>query len=167
MKINLLIYFLSVTILTFGQRDRDIIKQIDSINATALIYYNTSDIVKSFNGFNKAKALSESIQDDYGNAIANYNLGNIYNLMQNTNAADKCYNAMLKSANKIDDTYLIVSAYLHLGKLYKDIKEFKKATLYLDTALKHAVQIVEVDKIDHDKRQIQSFLFDIKINLSE
>ncbi|OYX22884.1 MAG: hypothetical protein B7Z06_11015 [Flavobacteriales bacterium 32-35-8] len=69
--------------MAFGQRDRKIIKQIDSINSTALIYYDNNDIVKSFNGFNKAKALSENIKDDYGNAIANYNLGNIYDLMQN------------------------------------------------------------------------------------
>src|SRR5690606_38700573 len=117
MKINLLICFLSIISVSFGQRDREIIKQIDSINATSLIYYNNNDIVKSFNGFNKAKALSESIQDDYGSAIAHYNSGNIYHLMQNIKAADKCYNAMLDAANKINDSYLIASAYLNLGKM--------------------------------------------------
>lgn len=167
MKINLLIYFLSVTSLTFGQRDREVIKQIDSINTTALIYYNNNDIVKSFNGFNKAKSLAESIKDDYGHAIANYNLGNIYYLMQNTNAAERCYNAMLKSADKIKDSYLIAIAYFNLGKLNKDLKEFEKATFYLDNSLKQVVSMVELDKKEYDKQKIQSLLFDVRIHLSE
>lgn len=167
MKKNLLIYFLSITSLAFGQRDREVIRQIDSINTTALIYYNNNDIVKSFNGFNKAKTLSESIQDNYGNAIANYSLGNIYNLMQNTNAADRCYNAMLQSANKINDAHLIANAYLSLGKLHKELEDFEKATFYLDRSLKYAQNIFEDNKKVYDKQQMQSFLFDIRINLSE
>lgn len=167
MKITLLLCFLSIVSVSYGQRDREIIKQIDSINATSLIYFNNNDIVKSFNGFNKAKALSESIQDDYGNAIANYNLGNIYNLMQNTKAADKCYHAMIKAANKINDSYLVASAYLNLGKMYKNTEDFEKATSYLENAMKQAQNSMQGDKKEHDKQQIQAFFFDIQINLSE
>ncbi|WP_100610038.1 tetratricopeptide repeat-containing hybrid sensor histidine kinase/response regulator [Confluentibacter lentus] len=163
MKTNLLICFLSIASLTFGQRDREIIKQIDSINSTALIYYDKNDIVKSFKGFNKAKALSETIDDSYGNAIANYNLGNIYNLMQNDNAAENCYKAMLKSAKLTKDDYLIANAYLSLGKLYKNNKAFENAISYFDNALKYGLNIVN----DSEKKQTQAFLFDIRINLSE
>jgi len=167
MKTNLLLCFLSVTSLTYGQRDREIIKQIDSINSIATIYYANNDIVKSFNSFNKAKALSENIKDDYGNAIANYNLGNIYNLMQNTDAAERCYSAMLKSATKIDDTYLIANAYFNLGKIYKNLQKFDNAISYFDNSLKYAVNIVEGDKKENEKQQIQAFLFDIRMNLCE
>ncbi|PKQ43926.1 tetratricopeptide repeat-containing hybrid sensor histidine kinase/response regulator [Confluentibacter flavum] len=163
MKTNLLICFLSITSLTYGQRDREIIKQIDSINSTALIYYDNNDIVKSFNGFNKAKALSETIDDRYGNAIANYNLGHIYNLMQNDNAAENCYKAMLKSAKHTKDDYLIANAYISLGKLYKNNKAFENAISYFENALKYGLDIVN----DNEKQQIQPLLFDIRINLSE
>ncbi|WP_100614233.1 tetratricopeptide repeat-containing hybrid sensor histidine kinase/response regulator [Confluentibacter citreus] len=163
MKTNLLICFLSITSLTFGQRDREIIKQIDSINSTALIYYDNNDIVKSFNGFNKAKALSETIKDDYGNAIANYSLGNIYILMQNDNAAENCYKAMLKSAKYAKDDHLIANAYISLGKLYKSNNAFENAISYFENALKYGLNIVN----DNEKQQIQAFLFDVRINLSE
>ncbi|MGE5943288.1 MAG: tetratricopeptide repeat protein, partial [Flavobacteriales bacterium] len=167
MKTNLLVCFLSITSLAFCQRDREIIKQIDSINSIAAIYYANNDIVKSFNSFNKAKALSETIKDDYGNAIANYNLGNIYNLMQNTDAAENCYNAMLKSATKINDTYLIANAYFNLGKLYKNLQKFDEASLYLDNSLKYALNSAGSEKKENEKQQIQGFLFDIRMNLSE
>src|SRR5690606_25542547 len=141
MKTNLLICFLSLTFLTFGQNDRRIIKQIDSLNSIALIYYNNNHILESFNGFNKAKALSETIEDYYGNAIANLNLGHIYNLMQKPDAAENCYLSSLKSSNKINDNYLIASSYLNLGKLNKEIRAFETAILNFNNALKYSANI--------------------------
>jgi two-component system, sensor histidine kinase len=166
MKTNLLICFLSITFLTFSQNDRQIIKQIDSINSTALIYYNNNDILKSFNGFNKAKSLSETIEDHYGNAIANLNLGHIYSLMQKYDAAENCYISSLKSSDKIDDNYLITSANFNLGKLKSENSAFKKAIQYFNNALKYAANIEPQDE-KLEKQKIETLLFDVRMSLSE
>ena len=70
MKINLFICFLFFSIFTFGKEDREIIKQIDNINSSALKSYNNDEIVKSFKEFISAKELSDSIQVHYGSATA-------------------------------------------------------------------------------------------------
>ena len=88
MKANLLFCFLFFSIITFAKEDREIIKQIDNLNSSALKSYNSNDIVKSFKEFIKAKVLSDSINDNYGSAFANFNLGNIYNLMKNYESAE-------------------------------------------------------------------------------
>ena len=77
MKTYLLTCFLSFALVTFAQRDREIIKEIDDLNSSALKHYNNNRISESFDEFSKAKVLSDSIEDLYGSAVANFNLGNI------------------------------------------------------------------------------------------
>ena len=45
--------------------------------------------------------------------------------------AQKCYLVMLKKAIKISDNYLIASAYLSLGEIYKDKKSFDEVIIIL------------------------------------
>ncbi|MFV9551970.1 response regulator [Algibacter sp. PT7-4] len=136
MKTILLVGFLSITILSFGKNDRDVIKEIDDINSSALVSFKNKDIVKSFKEFLIAKTLSDSIQDAYGSAFANYHIGNIYNLMENYESAKSYYFLSLKQAKQIEDNYLISSAYKNIAALYKDNKKFAKAHQYLKYALK-------------------------------
>ncbi|WP_298554919.1 response regulator [uncultured Algibacter sp.] len=136
MKAILLVSFLSFTTLIFGKNDRDIIKEIDDINSSASVFYKNEEIVKSFKKFIIAKALSDSIQDTYGSAYANYNLGNIYNLMENYESAKESYFLSLKDSERIDDTYLIASASRNLAAIFKEERNFSKAHEYLMNALK-------------------------------
>ncbi|APY12056.1 hypothetical protein BWZ22_12820 [Seonamhaeicola sp. S2-3] len=54
--------------MAFGQSERDIVKRIDSINSKAISHYSNQQILDSFKEFNKAKKLSDSIDDDYGSS---------------------------------------------------------------------------------------------------
>ncbi|WP_157607966.1 hypothetical protein [Seonamhaeicola sp. S2-3] len=68
MKPKILACFLACTVMAFGQSERDIVKRIDSINSKAISHYSNQQILDSFKEFNKAKKLSDSIDDDYGSS---------------------------------------------------------------------------------------------------
>lgn len=164
MKTNLLVCFLSIALFVSAQKDREVIKQIDSLNSSALNFFNSNKIVESFTQFNKAKALSESLEDDYGKAFASFNLGNIYNLMHDFDSAENCFNTTLVASKKINDNCLLASSYLSLGKLYKDKRLLKKSINYFEQALRHSSS---KNQQDCDKQELQEVLFDARICLNE
>jgi signal transduction histidine kinase/ActR/RegA family two-component response regulator len=151
--------------LSFGKEDREIIKQIDRLNTTALKFYNNDEIVKSFKEFISAKELSDSIHDHYGSATASYNLGNIYFLMENYESAIEYYNQTINVLKPIDDSYLVSSAYLNLGKIYRAKKINLKSIQYF----KKALQSSKVSKYinTQEKEQIQNVYVEARINLGE
>ena len=93
MKTNLLTGFIIIVTLTlsFGQSERKVITYIDSINSLASSHYKINDITQSYNYLLETIKLSDSIHDDYGNAQANFLLGNIYNYMGLTKEAKVSY----------------------------------------------------------------------------
>lgn len=167
MKTYLLTCFLSFALVTFAQRDREIIKEIDDLNSSALKHYHNNKIAESFDEFSQAKVLSDSIEDLYGSAVANFNLGNIYGLMQNQESAEACYQAMLKVSKRINDNSLIAKSYLSLGILYKDKKGLDNAISYLEKALKHTAINSNELRNEFDKEEIQKVLFRIRMNLAQ
>ena len=165
MKANILLCFLFFSILVFGKEDRDIIKQIDNINSSALDSYNNDEIVKSFKEFISAKELSDSIQDHYGSAIANYNLGNIYYLMENYESAQEHYELTLNVLKTINDNYLVSSSYLNLAKIFREQKEYTKSIQFFEKALQYSDNNKYVNV--SEKEQIQNVFFEARINLCE
>ena len=165
MRINLFICFLFFSILSFGKEDREIIKQIDHINSSALQFYNDDEIVKSFKEFISAKELSDSIQDHYGSATANYNLGNIYFLMENYESAIQYYNSTINVLKPIDDSYLISSSYLNIAKIYREQNIDTKSIQYFEKALKSSVVSKYINELE--KEQIQKVFVEARINLCE
>ena len=165
MKTILLVSFLSITSLTFGKNDRDIIKEIDDINSSALVYFKNEEIVKSFKEFIIAKTLSDSIQDAYGSAFANYNLGNIYNLMENYESAKEYYFLSLKDAELIDDNYLLASVSKNIAELYKNENNFTKAHEFLMSAL----EFISNQNLEglSEMTLLGTVEFEIRINLCE
>lgn len=166
MKTSLLLCFLLFSLLVLGQRDREIIKEIDDLNTSALLHFNNNRIAESFSEFNKAKVLSDSIEDLYGNAVANFNLGNIYSLMQQQESAEVCYFDMLKASKKIKDRHLSIKAYLNLGLLYKNKRIFNKATKFFENALKYAASSSK-EIYNENSPETETILFDVKTNLAE
>lgn len=164
MKTNLLLCFLFFSIITFGKEDREIIKEIDNINSSALKFYKNDEIVKSFKEFINAKVLSDSIQDHYGSATANFNLGNIYYLMENYESAQEYYQLTLEGLNTINDNFLISSSYLNLAKIFREQKDYNKSIQYFDKALQYSVNN---HVSDSEKDKIQNVLFEARINLCE
>lgn len=165
MKTHLLIGFLFFSIVIFGKEDREIIKQIDDINSSALKFYKSDEIVKSFKEFISAKELSDSIQDHYGSATANFNLGNIYYLMENYESAQEYYQLTLAALSTINDNYLISSSYLNLAKIYREQKDYSKSIQYFEKALQPSV-INKYVNVSENKK-IQNVFFEARINLCE
>ncbi|MGB5417713.1 ATP-binding protein [Algibacter sp.] len=165
MKAILLVSFLSIAIFSFGNNDRDIIKEIDNINSSALVSFKNKEIVKSFKEFIIAKTLSDSIQDTYGSAFANYNIGNIYNLMENYESAKEYYFLSLKGAKQINDNFLIASVNKNLAELYREENNFVKARQYLMDALK----FTSTKNLERSSEEgpLNNVEFEIRLNLAE
>ncbi|WP_439151454.1 hypothetical protein [Winogradskyella sp.] len=167
MKLNnyLLIYFCLFLSYSYSQTERDIINRIDSINSIALRHYQNDDIVNAFNFYNESSRLSDSIKDNYGSSVANFNLGKIYTHMQDCNNAEESYIDMLQKAIAIDDNYLIANSYLSLGKMYRNEKTIEEVIPYYKKALKFALKDDVSDQNNIDKSN--QVLFDVRLSLAD
>ena len=154
-----------VTISSYPTDERGIIKQIDSINSLALDHYNNNDLMRSINAFNEAIKLSDSIDDSYGIAVANYTLGRIYGFMKEYEDAERCYLKMLDSSKEIDDNFLVATAYMNLGEVYKNNKPDSDIIPLFEMAYEYAQRRDVRDLDNKDKKQ--NVLFKIQMNLSE
>jgi len=162
---NLIICFYFFLNIVSGQSEKDIFNRVDSINSLALSHYKANDIVISFTLYNKSLRLSDSITDSYGSAVSNFNLGKIYEQMQEFDESKNCYIKMLESASKINDNFLIANSYLSLGKLYRNRNQLDLVVAYYKKALDFADNGEVRDHNDIDKKQ--QVLFDVAINLSD
>ncbi|MFY0712845.1 response regulator [Seonamhaeicola sp. NFXS20] len=167
MKPKILACFLACTVMAFGQSERDIVKRIDSINSKAISHYSNQQILDSFKEFNKAKKLSDSIDDSYGKAISSYNLGNIYFLMQEFTNAKASYLDMLEAAKNSNDMSLIAQAYLSLGEFEKEVASPEIALNHLEKALAYISNSNYLGMNEYDKMQFESVLLKSRINLCE
>jgi tetratricopeptide (TPR) repeat protein len=101
----------------FSQNERAIISRIDSLNTTALELYDRDEITQSIDYFKRAIKLSDSIDDNYGKAIANITLGSIFYKMDENDDAERSYLKALASAQNINQNHLIASSYLNIGNI--------------------------------------------------
>lgn len=168
MKNYLLSYFIFVVALSSfaqeTQNERAILNQIDSINSLALHYYGNNEIMQSINSINEAIKLSDSIEDNYGNALANFTYGKIYSLMNEFEDAERCFKKMLTFSLGIDDNYLIANSYLSLGNVYLDWNQTIDVIPYYKKALEYAEKKNVIDHDNQDKQQ--NVLFKIRMQLS-
>jgi signal transduction histidine kinase/CheY-like chemotaxis protein len=163
MRNNLLICFLLFLNLGFSQSERELISQIDSINKAALNYYNINDMLHSIDSFNEAIKLSDSIDDSYGNVIANFTLGKIYSYIEEYNDAENCFQKMLAEAQQMNDNLLIAYSYLSLGEVYRNKKQISNVIPYFKNALIHAQKESVSDQNNFD--ELQNILFNIRMSL--
>jgi len=167
LKNYLLSYFIFLVALSSfaqeTQNERAILNQIDSINSLALHYYSNNEIMHSINSINKAIKLSDSIQDNYGNALANFTYGKIYNQMNEFEDAERCFKKMLAFSLGIDDNYLIANSYLSLGNVYLDWNQTTDVIPYYQKALEYAEKKNVIDHYNQDKQQ--NVLFKIRMQL--
>ena len=126
----------------FSQNERAIISRIDSLNTTALELYDRDEITQSIDYFKRAIKLSDSIDDNYGKAIANITLGSIFYKMDENDDAERSYLKALESAQNINQNHLIASSYLNIGNIYAHGFKLKnEAMTYYHNALKTAKSI--------------------------
>ncbi|WP_052823437.1 tetratricopeptide repeat-containing hybrid sensor histidine kinase/response regulator [Neotamlana sedimentorum] len=165
MKATLMYCFLFFSILTFGKEDREIIKNIDNINSTATQYLENKNIVKAFKEFVLAKKLSDSIHDYYGSALASYNIGNIYNVMENYTSAKVYYKFTLESLVNIDDNYLLASTYLNLARIYAKEINYPQANFCFSKALEYAKNYNILS--EQESKKTEQVYFEARLNLCE
>ncbi|OUS03412.1 hypothetical protein A9Q86_00420 [Flavobacteriales bacterium 33_180_T64] len=151
--------------MSFSQAEKKIIIKIDSINNVALSHYNSNDIAKSFNLFNKAIKLSDSINDNYGKAVANFTIGKIYDFMLDYDKAEASYNEVIKVSKKTNENFLLASSYLNLGKMFMHKKPPSNPIPYFEKALFYAKQHNVRDQDNVDKSEI--ILFNTRLNLAK
>ncbi|WP_452221700.1 ATP-binding response regulator [Lacinutrix salivirga] len=141
MKKYFYIFFSLVSVLfSYGQNDRHIINKIDSLNTLGVSFLDNGDIKKSIEFLNLATKLSDSIEDNYGKAIANITLGKIYYKLNENKDAETRFLKSLSASERIKDDYLIAQSYLYLGDVYaigfkqkqKGIEEYKSALTYVN-----------------------------------
>ena len=164
MKTNLFICFFFILTLSSSLNERKLIKYIDSTNLLALSHYKSNDITQSFNYLIETVKLSDSINDYYGNAEANFTLGNIYSYLGLYSEAERCFTKMLEQSQKIDDNFLIANSHMSLAELYRNNKPIETVILYFEKALQYALKNDVRDQNNLDKQQ--SILFDLRMRLS-
>ncbi|GAA4236667.1 ATP-binding protein [Postechiella marina] len=167
MKTCLITCFLLFSNVAISQSDRRLIKEIDSLNNSAILYYTNNQILESFIAFNKVKKKSDSIQDNYGRAISNLYLGNIYSLMYEYVDAKRSYKTMLQPASAINDNYLLGMSYLNLGKLANQEKSPNEALIYLEKAKKYSVTKAFLSDNNYTLEKKHDLIQQIGIALSE
>ncbi|MEH6537911.1 MAG: ATP-binding protein [Psychroserpens sp.] len=165
MKANLQICFLFCSLLSFSQTERALINKIDSINAVALSHYNSNDIAKSFNLFNQAIRLSDSINDTYGHAEANFTIGKIYDFMHEYDKAEASFAQVIKASKNTNENFLLASSYLHLGKIYAYKKPPTNPIPYFEKALTYAKQNNVRDQDNTDMRAV--LLLNTRLSLAK
>ncbi|MBT8254074.1 MAG: response regulator [Flavobacteriaceae bacterium] len=165
MNKRLLIYvFLICTFSSYSLDERSVIKKIDSINTLALDHYNNNDFMLSINAFSQAIKLSDSINDSYGIAVANFTLGRIYSYMKEYEDAERCYLKLLDASNEIGDNFLIANAYMSLGEVYWHENESTNVIDYFKKAYTYAQKKDVRDLNNKDKKE--NVLFNIRMNLT-
>ena len=135
MKTNLFICFFFILTLSFSLNERKLIKYIDSTNLLALSHYKSNDITQSFNYLIETVKLSDSINDYYGNAEANFTLGNIYSYLGLYSESERCFTKMLEQSQKIDDNFLIANSYMSLAELYRNNRPIETVILYFEKSI--------------------------------
>ncbi|MES2513722.1 MAG: tetratricopeptide repeat protein [Bacteroidota bacterium] len=111
-----------------------------SYNLLGLLFYKKADYQKALEFQTKSLELNQSIQNHYGIAINQANLGNIYSETNYPKLAEQSYLQSLQASNKSNNTLQISRCLINIGVLKHDqkqyaaaIKQFEEAMVYANT----------------------------------
>jgi tetratricopeptide (TPR) repeat protein len=116
-----------------------------SYNLLGILFYKKADYNKALQFQKKSLALNQSIQNQYGIAINQSNLGNIYSETNYPKLAEQSYLASLQASNKTNNTLQITRCLINIGVLKHDQKEYSAAIKQFEEALVYATQIGNQD----------------------
>ncbi len=112
-----------------------------SYNLSGILYYKKGDYTKALNYQKMALALNESINYEYGIAINQTNLGNIYNEVGYNALAESSYLKALKAYNTIGNNLQIAKCLINIGVLKFSLKHYDAAVKQFREALSIADQL--------------------------
>lgn len=106
-----------------------------SYNLLGILCYKKADYTKALQFQKKALGLNESINYNYGIAINETNLGNIYTDMGNYALAEHSYLKALRAYNTLNDNEQIAKCLINLGVLKFNLKQYNPAVKQFQEAL--------------------------------
>ncbi len=143
-----------------------ICKQHSNIEHLAIIYQNIGVIQKKLNNisnailyFEKSGKISDSISDKNSTCINNINLGSCYTLLNKYDKAETLIKKGLEQAISISNRSWEGRGLLMMYELYKQKKDFKTASKYLED-----YQQLE-KKVFHDDLKKEVAQFEVKYNV--
>lgn len=111
-----------------------------SYNLKGILHYKKGDYSRALSMQQQALRLNEEAGSEYGMAINQTNLGNIYSDMGYKDLAEAAYLKALKSYNTLNNRRQIVNSLINLGVLKHDQQRHGLAKRYFMTALAMATE---------------------------
>jgi len=112
-----------------------------SYSLSGILYYKKGEYTKALHYHKMSLALNRSVGYEYGIAINQTNLGNIYNEVGYYALAESSYLKALKAYNAIGDNIQIIKCLNNLGVLKFSLKEYESALKQFEEALVIAEQL--------------------------
>lgn len=116
-----------------------------SYNLLGILCYKKGDYKNALQFQKQALGLNSSVNYEYGIAINQTNLGNIYSDLSEYAMAESCYLSALQAYNRLNNTLHITKTLINIGVLKYEQKEYEAAIRQFKEAL---VYVEEVK--DHD-----------------
>lgn len=116
-----------------------------SYNLLGILHYKKGDYKNALKFQKQALELNTSVNYDYGIAINQTNLGNIYSDLKQYVLSESCYLYALKAFNNLNNTLHITKSLINIGVLKYEQKQFDAAIRQFKEAL---VFVEELE--DHD-----------------
>lgn len=114
-------------------------------NLMGILYYKKGDLKTALSFHKKALAIREELKDEYGIALSETNLGNIYSDLKNYEAAELSYLNALQINSKIGNEKQCGNCYINLGVLKVAQNQLNEAEKYFYNAYKISKTIVDYE----------------------
>jgi tetratricopeptide (TPR) repeat protein len=129
-----------------------------SYNLLGLLFYKKADYSKALQYQKKSLELNQSVQNQFGIAINQANLGNIYSDINYLGLAEYSYLQSLQASNKTNNTLQITRCLINLGVLKFSQKAYEPAIRQFKEALIYAEEINDYDLIANCNNNIGAIL---------
>ncbi len=115
-----------------------------SYNLLGILHYKKGDYKNALQFQEQALELNSSVNNTYGIAINQTNLGNIYSDLNLYARAESCYLSALQAYNALNNTLHIAKTLMNIGVLKYEqkqfdaaIRQFKEALVYVEEVKDH------------------------------
>lgn len=129
----------------FGDQSKSPKHLAKAYNLMGVLFYRKGNLKNALNYHEKALELRESINDEYGIALSETNLGNIYTNLHKNELAEKSYLRALQLNNKIGNEKQCGNCYINLGVLKVSENKLEESEKYFYSALKIAKSIMDYE----------------------
>lgn len=122
-------------------KSKSIMHLAKSYNLLGVLFYKKGDYNKALQFQKKSLQLNQSVQNEYGIAINQANLGNIYSDINYPKLAEYSYLQSLQASNKTNNTLQITRCLINIGVLKHNQKQYNAAVKQFEEALNYATAL--------------------------